>query len=476
MTEGRQDGPLRPRTPRAAVKAGAVVTAVVPGSIADEAGLRPGDRLLAINGAPASDLIQLHYAAAAPRLRLRVLRSDGEELVVDIEKDEEEDLGLRFADPLFDRIVTCVNRCIFCFVHQSPRGMRRSLYIMDDDLRLSVLDGNFVTLTNWTEEDWRRVTEQHLSPLYVSVHATEDDLRAFLMGTHRARGIMGQLRRLAEAGIVVHAQLVLCPGINDGEHLDRSISDLASLFPHVRTVSVVPVGLTRFRRYLFPLRPYTPAEAAAILRQVRSWQRHWLQRLGTRFVFPADEWYALARRWVPPAGAYEDFPQLANGIGLVRRLVDEFKAAERAAFGPRRAGRAGPLPGSSRRVLWVTGVSAGPVLQALARRLRSRAPGVEVDVEVVENRFYGPTVTVAGLLTGGDIRDALARRADLGRFDAVLLPDVALKADEPVFLDDVRLEALAQALGAPIRALPVDGGALLAASLGESVTSWAPGG
>lgn len=468
---------MQRRTPKAALKPGAVVSAVRPGSIAAEAGVQPGDQILAINGAPATDLIQFHFAAAQPQLTLLVRRSDGEELVLEIEKDEDEDLGLSFADPLFDRIITCVNKCIFCFVHQSPKGMRRSLYIMDDDLRLSVLDANFITLTNWTEEDWRRVLEQHLSPLYISVHATEDDVRAFLMGTDRARGIMGQLRRLADAGIVMHTQLVLCPGINDGEHLDRSIADLGSLFPYVRTISVVPVGLTRFRRYLFPLRPYTPEEARAILRQVRAWQRRWLGKFGTRLVFAADEWYTLAGRWVPPAEAYEEFPQLSNGIGLIRRLVDEFKAAERALLPAAGRGRGATDSGqvaSSRRVLWVTGVSAGPVLQALARRLMRRTRAVQIEVQVVENRFYGPTVTVAGLLTGGDIRDALAARPDLASFDAIFLPDVSLKVDEAVFLDDMTLAALQEGLGAPVRALPVDGRALVAATLGLPVTSSAP--
>lgn len=462
---------MRRRTPRAALKPGAVIAAVEPGSIAQEAGLGAGDRIVSINGAPATDLIQLHYAAAQPHLSILVQRPDGQELLVEIDKDEEEDLGLRFEDPLFDRIVTCVNRCVFCFVHQSPKGLRRSLYIMDDDLRLSVLDANFITLTNWTEEEWRRVFEQHLSPLYISVHATDDDVRAFLMGTERARGIMGQLRRLAQAGIVMHTQLVLCPGINDGPQLDRSIADLASLFPHVRTISVVPVGLTRFRRYLYPLRSYEPDEARAVLRQVRWWQRWSLAERGTRLVFAADEWYVLARRWVPPAEAYEEFPQLANGIGLLRKLIDEVRQAEREI---RRAGCLAAGSGRRRRVLWVTGVSASAVLRALAGRLARVAPGVEIEVEAVVNRFYGPTVTVAGLLTGGDLRDALAARGDLASFDAVFLPDVTLKADAPVFLDDMTLDEVNRAVGRPLEVLPVDGRALVQASLGLALTSSGP--
>ncbi len=463
---------MQRRTPREALKPGAVITAVEPGSIAEEAGLRPGDRIVSINGAPATDLIQLHYAAAHPHLSILVQRPDGDELLVEIDKDEEEDLGLRFEDPLFDRIITCVNRCIFCFVHQSPKGMRRSLYIMDDDLRLSVLDANFITLTNWTEEDWQRVLEQHLSPLYISVHATDDDVRAFLMGTERARGIMGQLRRLAEAGIVMHTQLVLCPGINDGPQLDRSIADLASLFPQVRTISVVPVGLTRFRRHLYPLRPYRSDEARAVLRQVRSWQRRLLAERGTRLVFAADEWYVLAGRWVPPAEAYEDFPQLGNGIGLLRKLIDEVRQAERELRETGRLAAAGS--DRRRRVLWVTGVSASGVLRALASRLARVAPGVDIEVEAVVNRFYGPTVTVAGLLTGGDLRDALVARGDLASFDAVFLPDVTLRAGQSVFLDDMSVDDLCRAVDRQLEVLPVDGRALVQASLGLPLTSSGP--
>ena len=463
------------RRPRAAEKPGAVIRQVRAGSIADEAGLRPGDVILAVNGRPATDVIQLHFAAAAPQLSLTVRRPDGSVYVLELEKDEEEDLGLSFTDPLFDRILTCVNKCVFCFVHQNPRGLRRSLYVMDDDVRLSVLDGDFVTLTNWTEEDWQRVLGQHLSPLYVSVHATEDDLRAFLMGTDRARGIMAQLRRLAEGGILLHTQLVLCPGINDGPHLDRSVEDLATLYPQVRSISVVPVGLTRFRRHLYPLRPYRPEEAAAVLEQVGRWQRRLLRELGTRLVFAADEWYVISGRPVPSARSYEGFPQLANGVGMLRKLLDEVGRTWRLL--PERVLR-------PRRVLWVTGRSAGPILQRIAERLCRRVEGLHVEVQVVENRFWGPTVTVAGLLTAGDIREQVGRRPDLSSFDAVFLPEVVLRRDVPVFLDDVTLDELRAATTPALEVLPVSGRRLLFQSVGlrrpsrapAAASPWAPGG
>lgn len=462
----------------AAARPGAIVQAVRPGSIAEEAGLGPGDRIVAVNGRPPQDLIQFHFAAASDHLALTVEKPDGTLLELEMEKDEEEDLGLTFTDPLFDRIVTCVNHCIFCFVHQSPRRMRSTLYVMDDDLRLSVMDGNFITLTNWTEADWQRVFQQHLSPLYISVHTTDDDLRAFLMGTPKARGIMGHLQRLAEAGIVMHTQVVLCPGINDGPHLERSVLDLATLYPQVRTVAVVPVGLTRFRRALYPLRPYTPAEARAVLDRVHRWQRDFLDRLGSRLIFAADEWYVLADRPVPPAAAYEDFPQLDNGIGLIRRLLEEARSAWR---------RLPPELPAPRRVLWVTGRSAAPTLTALARRIERRVAGLAVEVQAVENRFYGPTVTVAGLLTAGDIRDALLARDGLPAFDAVYLPQVALKPDAPLFLDDVTLAELQAATTPRLQALPVNGRALVLASAGVATrarpslpprkpTAWAPAG
>ena len=446
------------RRPKAAERPGAVIARVRPGSIAAEAGLRPGDVIDAVNGQPASDIIQLHFAAAAPRLTLAVRHPDGSLEQLELEKDEEEDLGLAFQDPLFDRILTCVNKCVFCFVHQNPKGLRRSLYVMDDDLRLSVLDGDFITLTNWTEQDWQRVLEQHLSPLYVSVHSTEDDLRAYLMGTDRARGIMGQLRRLADAGIQLHTQLVLCPGINDGPHLDRSIQDLAGLYPQVRTISVVPVGLTRFRR-AGSLRCYRPDEARDVLCQVHRWQRHWLAALGTRLVFAADEWYTLAGRPVPGAAAYEGYPQLSNGVGMLRKLMDEAAQASRRL--PRR------LP-QRRRVLWVTGRSAAPTLERIAGWLRRRVPNLEVTVQAVENRFWGPTVTVAGLLTATDLREQLTARRDLRAFDAVLLPDVVLRRDAPVFLDDVTLDQLRAATTPALQVLPVSGRQLVRATLGPA--------
>lgn len=445
------------RSPAAARKPGAIVSSVRPGSIADEAGLRPGDELIAVNGQPPSDVIAFHHAATSTHLTLAVRRPDGTRLVVEVEKAEDEELGLSFTDPLFDRIVTCENRCVFCFVHQSPKGMRRTLYLMDDDYRLSMLDGNFITLTNWTEADWQRVIEQHLSPLYISVHSTDDDLRSFLMGTPKARGILAQLRRLAQAGIVLHTQLVLCPGLNDGPHLDRSLADLSRLFPAVRSIGVVPVGLTRFRRGLYPLRPYRPDEARSVLRQVHRWQRRFVRDLGTRLAYAADEWYVLAGRPVPAARAYEGFPQLENGIGLIRKLTDQARGA------------LSRLPRGlevHRRVLWVTGRSAYATLSRLAAALTRRIAGLAIEVQAVENRFYGPTVTVAGLLTGQDLQEALARRPDLHRWDAVLLPAVTLKADAPVFLDNMTFAQLRDATTPALQVVPVDGRALVRACIG----------
>ncbi len=440
--------------PKCVPDAGVRVLSVRPGGLAARAGLRPGDRLVRINGEPLRDLIDFHLQAGQERLGIELLR-EGETRTVVLTREWGRDLGLECEPPRPGEISTCANKCVFCFIHQLPKGLRKSLYVKDDDYRLSFLHGNYITLTDLPEREIQRIIDLHLSPLYVSVHATDPALRHVLLGSPKTlRGdLMERMARLAASGIVMHAQIVLCPGLNDGPHLERSVRDLAALSPAVRTVAVVPVGLTRHREGLPPLRPVTVEEARPLLRAIHAWQADWLARLGTRLVFGADELYLLAGEPIPPAAAYEGFPVVEDGIGLVRRFEDEWARGLRRPPG----GRAEP-----RRVTVVTGELFGPVLR---RRLRAlTVSGFAVEAVAVPNEFFGRAISVAGLLTGQDIARALAARP-LG--DVVLVPAVALQEAGGVFLDDVSPGDLARHLGVPVEAPEATAGGLLGALLGR---------
>jgi putative radical SAM enzyme (TIGR03279 family) len=384
--------------------------------------MQPGDCLVSINGRIVRDVIDVQFFSADEDLALRFLR-EGKQRTLRVSRRYGESLGLDFETPLFDGIRRCQNRCEFCFVGQMPRGLRPSLYIRDDDFRLSFLTGSFVTLTNLSEGDWERIAEQGLSPLYVSVHATEPALRARILGTHDAPDTLCQLERLRDLGVEVHTQVVLVPGLNDGKALDRTVGDLAALYPTVASVSLVPVGLTRFRRN--GLRNYTPAEASALLRWAEPVRRRFREEWGIRFVYPSDEWYLLAGVRVPGASAYDGFPQIENGVGLVRQfLSDWFRTKRRLAMES-----AERLPG---RMTWVTGRLFAPVLRDVADWLGEELD-ITIEVVPVLNRFFGETVTVAGLLTAEDVAAALQGR---GLGDVVVLPRAMLDHAGQVTLDD----------------------------------------
>ena len=426
---------------------GVVVAAVRAGTPAAAAGLRAGDRILAINGRRLRDAIDFQFHAAEDRLDLAVAR-EGAARALSLRRRGPE-LGLELEPPRPAEIATCANKCVFCFIHQLPKGMRRSLYVKDDDFRLSFLHGNYITLTDLDETDLARIVEQRLSPLYVSVHATDPELRWRLLGRPRVSAeILPRLERLAKAGIRMHAQIVLCPGLNDGAHLERTVSELAPLHPQVATTAVVPVGLTRHRERLPELRRLTPEEARDLVAAVAGWQARFLSTLGSRFVFLADEIYLLGERPLPAAAAYEGFPIVEDGIGLVRRFEDGFA---RAVARRRRD------PG--RPVTLVTGELFGPRLEALLARGALAGPGVRV--AAVPNERFGRAIGVAGLLTGRDIQRHLATLPDLGR--AVLVPAVALRDVDGVFLDDVTPADLARDLGVPVRVVEPAPGALLEA-------------
>lgn len=413
---------------------GLVVAKTQPGSIAAQIGVEPGDRLLALNGNPVDDWLDYRFYSTDEQLTVTLGKKSGERWLLDIEKDYDEDLGLVFAEPLAT-LHRCQNRCLFCFVDQMPPGLRSSLYVKDDDYRLSFMEGNFVTLTNVGERELERIADQKLSPLYISVHTTNPALRRRMLGHPRAGNIMAQLRFLHDAGIEMHTQVVLCPGLNDGAELRRTVRDLAGLWPAVRSLAVVPVGRTRFREGLYPLRGFTPAESRGLVEEITRQQAQYVQELGSAFIHLADEFYLTAGQEVPPAAAYEGFPQLENGVGLARLFLDEWSAVRDKL----------PEGVPPRRVTVVTGRLGAQLLAPVAEHL-NRIRGLHLDLAVVENDFFGRTVTVAGLLTGTDIRKQL-RGKMLG--DLVVVPQSALR-DGHLFLDDTTLPELQNALRVPV--------------------------
>jgi putative radical SAM enzyme (TIGR03279 family) len=377
------------------------------------------------------DVVDVRFYSAEERLVLRA-RRDGREFTVEARRRYDEPLGLEFDYPTFDGVRRCDNRCEFCFVAQMPPGLRRSLYVRDDDYRYSFLFGNYITLTNLVEADWARVGEQHLSPLYVSVHATDPGLRCRILGSPAVPDVMAQLRRLADLGIEVHTQIVVMPGLNDGPHLDRSISDLAGLYPSVRSVSVVPVGLTRFHRG--GCRVHTDAEMRLVFEQVTGWQARLRERLGVGFAYLSDEWYLRLGEGVPPAEAYDGLDLTENGVGLVRQFLSSTFQVSGS-----QVGNLNLEPGTLKpeTLTLVTGALFAPVL-------RSVAADLSVEVVPVVNRFFGETVTVAGLLAGQDVVAQLRER-DLG--DVVALPPAMFGGPDGQSLDEMRPQEISQALG-----------------------------
>ncbi|MBR3016074.1 MAG: DUF512 domain-containing protein [Clostridia bacterium] len=428
-----------------------IIEAVQPHGIAYRRGIRAGDSLVAINGENILDEIDYQALTNRSRLDIDLIRADGTPATVRIIKAKDAPLGLRIADTLACTPRQCKNKCVFCFIDQMPPGMRETLYVKDDDWRLSLMMGNFITLTNVDDREFDRILRRKASPLYISVHATDPDVRVRMMKNPNARSILDRLNALRDHGIKFHCQIVLCPGWNDGDILRDTLRTLTSLWPAAQSAALVPVGLTKFRDRLEKLRPYTREEAQAVLSLCDEWQARCLRDFGTRFVFPSDEMLCIAGRALPEEDFYENYPQIENGVGLMRQFLSGFISASR---------NQADAPAHARRVVIPCGVSIAPYMQKWIDAYGPR--GVSVRVQPIVNHFFGETVTVTGLLTGRDILEQL----EPGDADEMLLCSVTLREAGDLFLDDMPLADFRAALPLPLTIVPNRGDALYAALLG----------
>ena len=421
----------------------ALIEKVSPGSIGEQAGITAGDRLLSINDLPVDDMLDYQFLTSDMEFTLLIEKADGDQWEIEIEKDFDEDLGLQFEGFVFDRMKRCRNKCVFCFIDQLPDNMRSTLYTKDDDYRYSFWYGNFITLTNLSEEDWQKIITMRLSPLYISVHSMDPAIRVEMMKNPAAADIKAQLQRLLAADIMIHTQIVLCPGINDGEILKNTIEELSSLYPGVQSIGIVPVGLTGHRHDLAPLRSFEQKELEEIIALVDGCQKRFREEFDWGLVYLADEFYLAAGQSLPEDYYYDDYSQIENGIGLSRILLDEFSELE------------GDLPRRSepRQVYLLTGESAVPVMDVIRHRL-NQIEGLAVEVLPVKNSYFGGGVSVTGLLTGSDIVEGLGRDYE-GK--NIIIPEVVFKDGQEVFLDNAGLSEIAAQTGANF--LIVDGSA-----------------
>ena len=411
-----------------------MISRIEVGSLAEELELAAGDKILKINGRTPLDIIDLSFLMAEEEIELLIEHADGEREIIAFEKDIDEELGAEFESAVFDGIRRCKNHCVFCFVDMIAPNMRRTLNIKDDDYRLSFLFGNFITLTNLTAKDFRRIKKYHLSPLFVSIHAMNPELRAKMLRTPLGAKINSQLDELERAGVEYHTQVVLCKDLNDGAELDFTISEILKRRPNALSLAIVPVGVTRYRRDKFALNQFDKESAARVIDQVEHWQEKARADFGRTFIYLGDEFYLLAEKNLPPAEFYDDFPQIENGIGMTRNFIEELGTGDWGLV-------------KNLVVDVISGTSFAKVLKNLIDK-----PNVRIIP--VENKFFGSKVNVSGLLTGGDIIEALRG----GERDLILIPATALKAGEEIFLDDVTLEDLRK-MFAPAQIVPVHDGA-----------------
>jgi len=430
------------------------IKSVAPGSIGEELELEPGDKLLEINGEIIEDVLDYRYYIQNEEISMVVEKKNGRQEEWEFDKEYYEDLGIEFENGLMSDYRSCTNKCIFCFIDQMPPGMRETLYFKDDDARLSFLQGNYITLTNMKQKDFDRVIKYHLSPINISVHATNPEVRRMMLHNRFAGEVMEKMRMLKDAGIEMNGQIVLCKGVNDGEELKRSLRDLMSLYPQMQSLSVVPVGLSKYREGLYPLEPIEKEDAIEALEIIEGVQQEMFEQFGTHFVHASDEFYLLAERELPEEERYDGYVQLENGVGMLRLLMEETAWALDEMDGDDR----------KHRVSIATGKLACPYMRRIADAVSEKYPGVEIMVYPVVNRFFGEQITVSGLITGQDLKSQLEGK-DLG--DALLLPANMFRSGEEVFLDDVTRAELEKALQVPVNIVKSDGQDLILAMIQE---------
>ncbi len=418
-------------------------------SIAEEVGIEEGDRLLKINNIIISDVIDYLYQISDNYLELEIKKKNGEVWLIEVDKEFDEDLGINFSNPILDQAKSCKNKCVFCFVDQLPSNMRNSLYFKDDDSRLSFLQGNFVTLTNISDIELDRIIEYNISPINVSIHTTNPELREKMLSNKNAGNVLDRLRRLTSNRILINGQIVLCPNINDKEQLDLTIQHLYPLYPNLHSVAIVPVGITKHRENLAHLTPFKEDSALEVINQIEKWQKYLKNKIGSRLIYIADEFYILANKKLPELHTYEDFPQLENGVGLIRKLENEFliyldtlsKNSE-----------------VEKNVSIITGVSAEMFLKNLTLKLKDKYPKININVYSIKNTFFGEIITVSGLITGKDIINQLKNK-ELG--EKIILPKSMFKSNEDIFLDDITKDDLEASLQIKVDICSINGKSLI---------------
>ena len=432
------------------------IESVDAGSIAEELGIEPGDVLVSVNGKKVEDIFDYRYLCDDEKLLVVVRKPDGDEWELEIEKDPDEDLGIGFGGGLMSEYRSCRNHCIFCFVNQMPKGMRDTLYFHDDDARLSFLQGNYITMTNMSDHDIDRIILYHLEPINISFHTMNPELRKKMLHNRFAGDIMPKVMRLKNAGIRLNGQIVLCKGWNDGEDLEHSLKIFEQLLPELESVSVVPVGMTKFRdeNHQVQLEPFKKEDAAAVIDQIERWQNYYFQKYGTHLVHASDEWYILADRPLPPEDNYDGYQQLENGVGMVRLLIEETSASLAQLNGD----------GRHRSAAIATGKLAAPYLDKLVEEIQEKFPNISCRVIPIRNDFFGEMITVSGLITGSDLKKQL-RGQELG--EELLLPVNMFRAGEQVFLDDVTVQELEQTLQIKVRIVKSTGQDFVHAVIGD---------